>query len=119
MTSQLKMLKDLADELEDAKTDAGRAEWHFRTHRYLSFKAATSSVRKQPTEEQQAALAAVAEELGLTERVAVVNLKQAQRIANKLKAGKIAPGEARYIVEQQRFDDVASDEEPDENLQPQ
>lgn len=121
MTSraQLKHLKDLADDLKDAKTLAGRAEFHFRMHRYLAFKLATQQTDPAPeTDEERVAIDALVSDVGLDRPVNVKLLNKAQRIANKMKAGKIAAKEAKYIIENERFDDVASDEE-EENLQPE
>lgn len=112
--AQLQHLKSQAEEMKDAKTLVGRAEYHFRMHRYLSFKQATLRTEPAPpTDAEQEAMNALVADVGLDGPINVKALNKAQRIANKVKAGAVDKKEAKYIIEHERYDDVASDAEDD------
>lgn len=112
--AQLQHLKSQAEEMKDAKTLVGRAEYHFRMHRYLAFKQATLRTEPSPpTDAEQEAMNALVADVGLDGPINVKALNKAQRIANKVKAGAVDKKEAKYIIENERYDDVASDSESD------
>lgn len=112
--AQLQHLKSQAEEMKDAKTLVGRAEYHFRMHRYLAFKQATLRTEPAPpTDAEREAINALVDDVGLDGPINVKALNKAQRIANKVKAGSVDKKEAKYIIEHERYDDVASDAEDD------